>query len=338
MIFKRSKSNKKSLEIANEITHDYLYVNKSFSPYKSDSVITWKENPFNDKTWCFYFHSLDMVGYLMNAYELDPRQEYLEKSKWFLESWISSNPSPENQVSPFAWEDHSTANRVINIIYFLEFYRESELYDDTFYQKVLGTLEVHGQFLYDDKNYNFSNNHGIFQDRSLLELSIMFPEFTDCHKWFDKAIKRIESRLERDVTVSGVHKEHSASYHIVVLKLFREINDFLLYHNKSVPILKDKVFKMEEYLAHIVKPDGKIPMTGDSGNDSISFLSVENITNPKLLYVRSNGNVGEIPTKDIVYKDAGVAIFRNDWEINTPIYLKFISSFHSQTHKHADDL
>ena len=35
----------------------------------------------------------------MNAYEKNPSQVYLEKAKWYIESWMAANPSPDNQAS-----------------------------------------------------------------------------------------------------------------------------------------------------------------------------------------------------------------------------------------------
>ena len=35
----------------------------------------------------------------MNAYEKTPSQTYLEKAKWYIESWMAANPSPNNQAS-----------------------------------------------------------------------------------------------------------------------------------------------------------------------------------------------------------------------------------------------
>ena len=63
----------------------------NLSLYRS---LTWKEDPFKDETWRFYYHSLDMVGYLMNAYEKNHNQAYLKKAKWYIQSWMSANPSP----------------------------------------------------------------------------------------------------------------------------------------------------------------------------------------------------------------------------------------------------
>ncbi|GJI57620.1 heparinase II/III family protein [Bacillus altitudinis] len=338
MIFKRSKPNKNTITNADKIVDNHLYVHSAWPTVKVDDI-TWKENPYNDITWCFYLHSLDIVAYLMHAYEINPELKYLEKAKEIINSWILTNPSKEEQVSKFAWKDHSVANRIVNIIHFWTNYKNSSIFDESFAEIITQTLIKHGDYLEDDKNHTFINNHGIFQDRSLIELSLVFPHLSNSNRWYSKAINRFMQHAKKDVAPSGVHLEHSAAYHIVVMNLFKSINEFLKYHKKEVSELSFLIYKMEDYLAYVVKPDGKIPMTGDSGPDGITYLSTDNITNPTLLYTRTKGRTGKQPDIDKVYTDAGISIFRNNWDYNNDqLYLKFLAGFHSRTHKHADDL
>ncbi|MBN3553979.1 alginate lyase family protein [Fictibacillus nanhaiensis] len=338
MIFKRIQPNNKSIIIGNQLLNNELYVNSIWPAHKFNGSLTWKENPYNDSTWCFYFHSLDMVGYLMNAYELNPSIKYLEKAKWYINSWMLSNPSPEKQASTFAWDDHSTANRVVNIVYFWKHYKQSGIYDKEFEDKLIALLEKHGAYLADDRHYSKGNNHGIFQDRSLLELALLLPNSKNSSNWYVKAMNRLSDHVRNDVTESGVHKEHSPSYHVIVLNLFKGIDQFLSQFGKNEKVLKDSLVKMEDYVAYLAKPDGTLPILGDSAPDNISSLNEDKITSSKLRYVLSKGLKGDIPNQDSIYKDAGVAIFRKGWNINNPMYLLFTAAYHSNVHKHADDL
>ncbi|MGJ7910841.1 alginate lyase family protein [Neobacillus sp. LXY-1] len=337
-IFKRIEPNKNSIKIADQIVNNQYYVNSIFPVYAISGKITWKEDPFNNATWCFYFHSLDMVGYLMNAYELNPKQEYLEKSKWLIESWMKANPSPANQASPSAWDDHSTANRVTNIVYFWEYYKNSTIYDQAFAHQLMDLLEKHGEFLADDQYYSKGNNHGIFQDRSLIELALLFPDMEKSQFWYDKAMTRLLIHVDNDVSASGVHKEHSPSYHVIILNLFKGINDFIGQFSQTNSALKNKVILMEDYLAYLMKPDGTLPILGDSEPGDLYSLNPNDYTSPKLQYVLSKGAQGVKPDDDAVFPDGGVGILRNGWNKSIPVYLLFTAAYHSNVHKHADDL
>lgn len=337
-IFKRTASSTKSIHIADKILNNQLYVSSIWPAYPFKGSLTWKENPYHDPSWCFYFHSLDTVGYLMNAYEKNPSQDYLKKAKWYIDSWIKANPSPQNQASAFAWSDHSTANRVTNIIYFWQYYKKSKIYDKAYEENLMNLLEVHGDFLANNQNYTKGMNHGIYQDRSLIELALLFPNMKNSQLWYETAMSRLLSHVYHDVTRSGIHKEHSPAYHLLVLNLFKGIDTFLIQFNKKEPELKNIVVKMEDYLAYLAKPDGDLPIMGDSEPKNIHSLDSTNISSPALNYVLSKGIKGKQPANDSFYPDGGVAIFRNGWNIKDPLYILFTAAFHSNIHKHADDL
>ncbi|MEW4280554.1 alginate lyase family protein [Priestia megaterium] len=337
-IFKRVSSNSQTVGIADKLMRDELYVNTIWPTYKFNGKLTWKENPYKDDSWSFYFQSLDMVGYLTNAYEQTHSQKYLEKAQWYIESWMNANPSPTKQASRFAWKDHSTANRVVTMIQFWEQYKNSAIYDKDFENKLIEMLEKHGDFLMDDKNYSAGSNHGIFQDRSLIELALIFPDMSHSEQWYKKGMGRLITHVEGDVTKSGVHKEHSPSYHLLVLNLFKSINGFIKQFNVNEPKLKDGISKMEDYLAFIGNQSGDLPMLGDSQPESLYSLNSKSITSQKLLYVVTKGKQGKKPGQEMVYADGGTAVFKNDLNNERPLYLLFTSAFHSTTHKHADDL
>lgn len=336
MIFKRNPINNKSVEIANQIISNHLYVHASWKPVPYSEPLDWTVDPYESITWRYYLHSLDIVGYLVNAYEVTNDSKYIDKAKDLIQSWINNNPLPNGDIKSDSWGDHSTANRVINFIQFLDSFKASTLYNKNFENYLLHSIEQHCDFLEDDKNYTFGNNHGIFQDKSLIEASVLFPHLQNSEIWYKKAVTRLSDRLKRDITESGVHKEHSGAYHIVVMKLFYEIHHFLKTHNVDFQELSTIVYKMEGYLARIVKPDRRIPMTGDSGADGITFLKNYKISNPELKFIYTNGEQGKKPVDESVYQDAGVAVFRND--LHCSIYIMFMAAFHSLTHKHADDL
>ncbi|WP_130860472.1 heparinase II/III domain-containing protein [Gracilibacillus phocaeensis] len=337
MIFK-NKSSKKSIEQAKQIVNDQLIVHPLWEAVSTKHEIDWNQDPFNNRTWCYYLHSLSPVNYLMNAYEYEKQTIYIDKAKEIINSWEENNSINSQFVSEYAWKDHSTANRVVAIIYFWSNYIHTNLYEKKFEKRLMSLLERHGEFLYDNDNYNFRNNHGVYQDRALIELATIFPELHNSKLWYERAIDRLMNYVEKFVSNEGVHKEHSAAYHILMLRLLGEIDEFLSYYNRGVPELHKIIHKMEEYLAYVVKPNGIIPMTGDSGPDSIFSIKGFNFNNPKLLYVRSNGSKGEKTENEIVYREDGVAIFRNEWGKNIPLYINFTAAFHSLAHKHADDL
>lgn len=337
----RTTQNNNSIEFAdNLINNNEIFLLYYWDPFVYDEdKLDWTEDPFDDWTWQFYFHSLRMVSYLVDAYELSGDIAYLEKGQWFIESWIEHNPCSRQQASTRAWDDHSTANRITTFIYFWDNYRNSEIFDNEFANEFLNMLRLHGEYTAKSSNYYWGHNHGIYQDRALMQLAVLFPNFESSGEWLEVGISRLSLHLETGVTPSGVHKEHSASYHYLVLGLFMTISKFNHHYDISNDELESTIYKMQEYLVHIAKPDGTVPLVGDSKADYVLGISESQMTNEHLLYLVSNGSVGdEIVEDSIVFQDAGVAIFKNNWDTTPPIYFALFNGFHSSVHKHNDDL
>jgi hypothetical protein len=112
------------------------------------------------------------------------------------------------------------------------------------------------------------------------------------------------------------------------------------YYNITNDELTTAIYKMQEYLVYLAKPDGTIPLVGDSVGDYVLGYPDDQIINEYLLYSSSDGTKGvKIGQDSAVYEDAGIAIFKNDWEESPPLYFALFDRFHMVTkHKQCDDL
>ncbi|MCF2132034.1 heparinase II/III family protein [Strepomyces sp. STD 3.1] len=309
----------RTIQLADNLLKNEIYLGDKWDPVTINQP-TWLEDPYNDNSWVLYYQSLDFLPYLLNAYEETGKLEYLEKANFFVFGWIKSNREIYDSKSEFAWNDHGTANRVLNLIQFWKSYRESSLYKETDAKELIYSLVQHGNYLNHDGNYTKSN-HGIMQDQALMELSVLFPQLPKAKEWFEKADNRLLESVERDVAQDGVHKEHSPSYHTMVKGLFTDIKGFMEHYDRYHGEFDTALEKMEKYQEYIIMPDKKYPTVGDSENTKVY-------------------GVNEVPIlKDAVFKDGGVAFFRNNWSTaENPLYFMFTAAFHSGVHKHADDL
>ncbi|HDR4368332.1 TPA: heparinase II/III family protein [Bacillus cereus] len=340
-LFKRKTPNNSTLDIAHMLLDNEIFLFKIWPSYKFGTDLTWNEDPYNDKTWRFYLHSLEMVGLLVNAYEITGESKYINKSKWYIESWIQKNFVPEKNKDEVVWSGHGAANRLINILHFWCFYKEMLDSAEKFKKEITPVLIEHGLFLMKDENYE-DYNHGIFQDQALLELGVFFPELEYSGVWVNKARKRLIERFNQDVSSSGVHMEHSPSYHVVVMQLFLSIKKFMDYYKIDYPTdFVAKLSLMQDYLAYIVKKDGTIPIIGDSGHGKVlNSIAQDQILSDYWLYRVSKGKKGSIPPEKFKsYIDSGVAIYRDDVKNGkNSIYWLYSAAFNSVIHKHADDL
>ncbi|WP_226618611.1 heparinase II/III family protein [Cytobacillus firmus] len=340
-LFRRTEPNSLTIETAEMIMNNEIFLFKTWKPYKFEGELNWDEDPYDDKTWKFYLHELRVVSFLINAYEITGKSKYLKKAKWFIESWLRKNSTPENSVNEWAWSGHGTANRLLNLIYFWSFYKKSTLIDLNFDKNLTKLLLQHGEFLANDEHYE-DYNHGIFQDQALLELAVVFPDFEQSKEWLYKSLKRLTARIKKDFTSSGVHKEHSPSYHLLVMKLFLSIKNFMDHYNVSYSEEFKNLFPpMQDYLSVLINEDGTLPLLGDTGlSKALNSLKEEEVASDYWLYKYSRGAKGKPLDKDFyIYPDGGVAIYKGSKEMQgNKVEWIFTSAFHSTVHKHADDL
>jgi len=333
----RIKPSKAVVTYANQIVENKIYLGNQFPVYQLKKEVTWKENPYNNRTWQLFFHSLEHVGYLLSAYEYTNDVKYLKKSESIISSWKKYNGNPQKAASPWAWYTNSTPIRTVYLIQFEKLYQNSSIFNKKFYNEVLSLIEQHGSYLADQKNYVWESNHGIFQDQALLEIAKLFPELSKSKAWYDTATNRLIRHIEKLITKEGVTNEHSISYQIVVLDLLKQISPLLDDLEYTKIFVEDKIGMLEDSLATLLQPNGTIPLYGDSKNSYVVNNNINDIRGYKLKFLASNGAIGTNPYTDILYKESGISVFRNESN-HFQSYLFFVSAFHSTVHKHADDL
>jgi hypothetical protein len=98
---------------------------------------------------------------------------------------------------------------------------------------------------------------------------------------------------------------------------------------------------MKEHLVHIIKPNNTFPCFGDTHYLTSRQWLNKKYNTEELRYIESRSKYGTQPKNiDIVYPEAGYAIFREDWgslqTYDKMTYLAQIVSNKSIVHKHSD--
>ncbi|MGL4522693.1 MAG: heparinase II/III family protein [Bacilli bacterium] len=335
-VFKTSASGKDVVDISKTIMSGNIYVRPDWPAIAYADPIDWSMNPYNNNSWQLYFHSLNMVSYLTAAYEKTGDIQYLERAKFFVESWAAANIPESSAPSMYSWYRAAVSNRVVSLIHFWSQYSKVNPNDTEFAEKFKGIMRVHAENIADDKNYMFQHNHGIFQSRALIEIALVFPEFPESEEWLQKSVTRILGHLERDVTASGAHKEHSPGYHIIFRNLILDIERFIEQFGKSMPEITAMLAKMDQHFAQMSDQTWRGPSFGDSFRDNIAALRYPH--HPYMEYIISKGKSGTQPPLNYIDPTSGYAVFRNTWTSTDALYTAFTAASFSTVHKHADDL
>jgi hypothetical protein len=317
------------------------------TPFPKDP--TWAENPYEDNYWLFSLHSMLLARYLMAAHNSTREDWYLKTLQTFVRDWIVDN-SRDPRPSPFSWNDHSTAMRLENFLYTLEYVRGRGAPTE-FIRDLLVSIHLHCSILADDAFYSKHTNHGLDQSYRLYWAAAAIPEFADAAMWRDIGRGRTVDELAFALSEEGVQVENSPAYHFRHLSIMAQIGRiFSNYEHKSVrSLLGERVAGALKFGTYIIKPDGHQPMLGDTQDTEAlgwkewinSYADVEGFSN--LLYSVTAGARGTQPTQtDMVFKKGGYAVFRDQWredkDFDQTIYLALKSGFLSSSHRHQDDL
>lgn len=292
------------LSIAEGICNDKLTVfhtieSMNYSFEELDWNIKYTKSP---GTFQLYLQSLNPVVYLTRAYELSQNNKYLDMAQKFIFTW-NDYKNDENNVksNSMIWNDHGTALRAENIIYYTLVASEARYLKNSDKDIIVELLNSHAVFLKNDLNYTENHNHGIFQDRALMYIAYFLDnEYKD--EWIEIVKKRLNEQMQFAFNDEMVHVENSPGYQMGVIDLYRIISDFLIQFNDEYgKELYDQIIESTNFMAYIVKPNGRAAAIGDTNDiinaDEITSSNLEKYNNPYLAYSFSQGDIGEKPTE-----------------------------------------
>jgi hypothetical protein len=325
-----------------------IYHFDRFDPIELPNILTWKEDPFKNRSWQWQYQQFIFYTHLIAAYENTKDIKYLEKlieiiKSWYLLSFTDKYPSE------LTWSDHTTALRLRSMIYIWEYLKtKQDIVGYEIFEILLNLIETHCNILSSDTFYNKHNNHGFDQSLFLYWTSVLFPEFENAQQWHDIGYDRLIDEIGVAFTSEGVHVENSPSYLIGMLQRIYIAAEILHnYEGKNIVNIDVIINNALKVLAYLLHPDGTLPMLGDTdhGTKVYQLGQLKKFSNYNLFqYVYSKGKKGSIKNfpVDVVFEESGYAVFRDSWHsyenYDHTVHCVFKCSFLSTFHRHDDDL
>ncbi len=319
---------------------------------KLPSDFSWKEDPYKDVNWQFYFHGWHFADCLIGGYLSSKDQWYLNRLKWVVSDWWEDNFKVD-YPSKFSWYDHTIPKRLHKMLLIFEILRRNHALDESFTPVILRAIYFHAQILAKEKSlYIKSHNHGLDQSNILFETSQILPEFEEAPEWQKIATVRLKPEMNYALSSEGVHKENSPGYHLWVSAYCANINNFSKHFigatiTKNTQTLEEGGLK---FIVAITKPNRKLSPLGDTGSNHIPYISKTkgNYPNLKTLswypyyqYLITVGRKGKKPKQTtIIFPKSGYFIYRDKWDEpgkNTAMHLVLKCGFLSKGHRQNDD-
>jgi heparinase II/III-like protein len=214
--------------------------------------------------WQLLLPGLIVPRILLDAYNATGRNEFLGQAqavilalgKYERRTWLPRG---------LLWNDHAVANRMNVLAEFWRVYRGHPSYRPEIGKAILEQAARNGQLLAKPEHFTVATNHGVMQNLALLHLSLAFPTIPEAARYKRLALDRLRDQMRFYIDDEGVVLEHSAGYHEWGLYSLGMACRYLTLLQEPIPedwILKYKGAR--RFLAVLRRPDGSLPMFGDT--------------------------------------------------------------------------
>lgn len=235
------------------------------SPWTVPEDIQWNEDPFNNVTWQFYFHSLKWIDTIKQVYEKNNDFKYLFELKKYIFSWININTP--HDLGGMAWYDHAIAYRSSTFIYFFYYAPFLSILSRDEIFSLRKSIEAHGlelEKLINNKNFK-GHNHSLFHSLALYNIAIALPECFLSEKWRDTALQRMYQLIPELVDEKeGISLEQASEYHWLVLSLFSNIYNITKFYEIKNNYFYNIINKMLPFAKIFLWPDGTLLSYGNT--------------------------------------------------------------------------
>ncbi len=328
-----SKRNRRAVELAEKVISEGWTLGGY--PKVRLNLPQWELDSGKDRSWNFHIHCWDMLDPVLVAFDEIGRQDFLRAAVGTALDWAGRYPLQEAAGTSMAWYDMAVGVRAYRLAYIIDAADRANIFVKEEREVLWSSLLEHQNFLADDENIAFHNNHGYFQAAGQIAMGRRFVGLSDV---MEVAYRQGKERLYRMLTQQffedGMHKEHSPDYHRMVYEtLVSLIFSGLVDDEATIEFSK----KIELSLSWFVLPNQHIANFGDTDFRLLQVGPAEaqrKWQTAQMQHLVSGGSIGNLPQDRLaVFEAAGFYVVRQG---NS--YLAQIAAFHSRTHKHADDL
>ena len=292
-------------------------------------------------TFQLFLQALNPVAYLVGAYHATGKACYFDLALTLYRQWCNYEASTPRLENEYLWDQHAAALRAENILALLLVGAESNLLSIEDICSIVVQLGKHGRYHASSANYLERENHGVFQDRSLLYLGLALG----VDSWVELAKKRVAEQWTALFDKDMVGAENSFAYQRIDKNLFLDIAYIMnKYDLQQGVLLEEAIERAEEFMGYALMPNGVCPPYGDTYRDDYSSCSYLN-EDGALAYSSRKGLVGKAPENLFaVYTNAGYYFGREFWQCDShqanfsdSAWTMFRSGYTSITHRQADD-
>ena len=294
--------------------------------------------------WQLSLASFTIPRLLLSAYEMTGRDDFLMTARDVILGWASYERKAWLPKG-YLWNDHAIAARISVLAKFWKLYRNHPDYESEVAKHIFQLVARSGQLLAKPSHFTFATNHGVMQNLALWQICLAFPTLPNVAFYKQLALERMHDQMSFYINDEGVVLEHSAGYQKAGLEFIGMAFRYLTLMNVPIPEeWRVKYAKAKDFYAQLKRPDGSLPMFGDTGGGRYSL-------GPFVTKVDSNGkseilnySKNWIPKQSRrLYPVAGYCVWWDGLDVwpNEEALSQTVvawSHFPGHAHKHADEM
>ena len=279
----------------------------------------WSCNPYNDSNWCAQLQKWNMVDSYILAYENTNNSSYLKIAHLIMMDWHRYHIE-RGMESQMTWRDFIVGMRAMKIAYIVSQWLNGKFdlskNEETIY---LNLIKLHLDFILDPKNIKFTN-HTFFDFHGGMALSQVIDS-GNRKRVEDFILKLTPKLIASQFDRFGVHLEHSFGYQGFGIRCLERLAKSGWFDRVHIKTLLAKAQEVQEWF---LLPDGRVAPIGDTNGQQ----------SPK------NQRPVVFKGERQVFNSSGYCIIRSDGkgDIKNSSYFCLMGAFHSNIHKHPDDL
>lgn len=328
------------------VLEESVYRFAGFKQVKVDLFADWMANPLQQRSWQWGTAALNFIPWLIAHHGRSGSYAAIEFAISAIRSWRAAVARKLLDGYEFLDHDHATALRGENAMLLLAYLHRNDLGHE-YWPELVEFIDGIATQLEKDSFYSKHTNHGLEQSRILAMAADLFPDHKGSPRRWRIASSRLIDELRFAFTRDGVHVENSPAYHQYVCDSFLKIAE--MFPRDRLPELNDEIDevmpKAMRYLVHVIRPDAKFPIIGDTGAKWAVNPFSRYASTPEyqwLEYVASKRERGRVPPDTVaVFADAGYVAVRDRWkppgQRGREYHLVMKCGFHSLYHRHDDD-
>jgi hypothetical protein len=192
-------------------------------------------------------------------------------------SWIDQNPCRDG----INWQSSlELAIRSLSWLWTIFMLLPSTSLDDDRLRPICRSLFAQLDHVYRYPSvYTSPNTHLIGEAAALFIAGVLFPEFPRAQRWREFGEATLIEQIKNQVSDDGVYRELSSYYHCYAADFYLHALALARANRIAFPeFVWSRLAGMFEFVAHLTRPDGTIPLLGDDDGGRVLALSSQNYT------------------------------------------------------------